>query len=250
MVQNKLFDGLKRPDITVKLDTAPIDSFLERLLTAVKTTDEQIQQLKEENQKLTGEVSALKSLVKASDVGDLREQNIELRARVKSLEEKLKVAEGKIETKAEQADLVDIRQKAISAADAASAIQTDFTTFQTENPKWSKGVDSKLNNLQSNLNDQINLLQETKAANKDVLELKQKVEQGAKMGEKIKLDMDALQRLVNEFMTGIDAKIAHKADVEQLNDKMGRLETDDLLNQVTQVLLHAPTHALRLDVEC
>ena len=36
--------------------------------------------------------------------------------------------------------------------------------------------------------------------------------------------------------TGIDAKIVHKADVEQLNDKMGRLETDDLLNQITNQL--------------
>ena len=41
-----------------------------------------------------------------------------------------------------------------------------------------------------------------------------------------------MQRLVNEFVSSFDAKIAYKADVEQLNDKMGRLETDDLLNQV------------------
>ena len=39
-----------------------------------------------------------------------------------------------------------------------------------------------------------------------------------------------------ETHTGIDAKIVHKADVEQLNDKMGRLETDDLLNQITNQL--------------
>jgi hypothetical protein len=53
---------------------------------------------------------------------------------------------------------------------------------------------------------------------------------------RFKTDIDALDQLVKEFMAGIDSKIAHKADVEQLNDKMGRLETDDLLNQITNQL--------------
>jgi hypothetical protein len=80
------------------------------------------------------------------------------------------------------------------------------------------------------------LLSEQKANKADVTDLKNKVEAVVKSGDQIKVDMDALQRLVNEFVSGVDAKIAHKADIEQLNDKMGRLETDDLLNQITNQL--------------
>jgi len=115
-------------------------------------------------------------------------------------------------------------------------IQTEFTTFQIENSKWSKGVDSKISSLQSSLNDQISRLSDQKANKTDVADLKSKVEAAVNSGNQIKVDMDALQRLVNEFVSSVDAKIAHKADVEQLNDKMGRLETDDLLNQITNQL--------------
>jgi len=229
---SKMFEGLQRPALAVKLDTTPIDSFLERLLAAVKATDDEMKLLREDNQKLSAEVTALRAMVKASDVGDLREQATELKARVKALEEKLKVAEGKIATKAEQADIVDIREKAETAAEAATAIQTEFTSFHIENSKWTKGVDSRLHGLQQSLNDQIGMLSEQKANKADMADLKQKVDSVVKTGDRIKTDMDALQRLVNEFVSSVDEKIAHKVDIEQLNDKMGRLETDDLLNQV------------------
>jgi peptidoglycan hydrolase CwlO-like protein len=233
---SKLFEGLQRPTLAVKLDTTPIDSFLERLLAAVKATDEEMKLLRDDNQKLNAEVASLRAQVRASDIGDLREQTDELKARVKSLEEKLKAAEGKIATKAEQAEIVDIRERAETAAEAASSMQTEFTSFQIENTKWTKGVDGRLNGLQSSLNDQISMLSEQKANKVDMVDLKQKVDAIVKTGDKVRGDMDALQRLVNEFVSSVDAKIAHKVDLEQLNDKMGRLETDDLLNQITNQL--------------
>jgi hypothetical protein len=121
---SKLFEGLSRPAVSVKLDCGPIDSFLERLLlgmcacveiparssvrrhrereteqtfiqvgerkkarhrgpmhphntsntiawhaAAVKATDEQIQGLKDSNQKLEAEVDSLRKQVKANDMG-------------------------------------------------------------------------------------------------------------------------------------------------------------------------------------
>jgi len=95
-----LFDGLQRPAVSVKLDTAPIDSFLERLLSAVKSTDDEMKLIREENQKLSNEVAALRAAVKANDMGDLRTETNELKSRVKSLEEKLATAEGNIAKKA------------------------------------------------------------------------------------------------------------------------------------------------------
>jgi len=100
MVVNMLFDGLQRPAVSVKLDTAPIDSFLERLLSAVKSTDDEMKLIREENQKLSNEVAALRAAVKANDMGDLRTETNELKSRVKSLEEKLATAEGNIAKKA------------------------------------------------------------------------------------------------------------------------------------------------------
>jgi len=92
-----LFDGLQRPAVSVKLDTAPIDSFLERLLSAVKSTDDEMKLIREENQKLSNEVAALRAAVKANDMGDLRTETNELKSRVKSLEEKLATAEGTLQ---------------------------------------------------------------------------------------------------------------------------------------------------------
>jgi len=100
MVVNMLFDGLQRPAVSVKLDTAPIDSFLERLLSAVKSTDDEMKLIREENQKLSNEVAALRAAVKDNNMGDLRTETNELKSRVKSLEEKLATAEGNIAEKA------------------------------------------------------------------------------------------------------------------------------------------------------
>jgi hypothetical protein len=104
------------------------------------------------------QVSSLRAAVKKSDVGELRDGMAELKSRVKSLEERLKVAgerrarqdlrifgesqrmlvkfirrfsslilvvvaEGQIESKANEIDMADIRTRAVDASEAASQMQ-------------------------------------------------------------------------------------------------------------------------------
>ena len=93
-----------------------------------------------------------------------------------------------------------------AASTAATTMQTEFTSFQIENSKWSKGVDSKLGNLQSSLNDQMSLLSEQKANKADVVDLKNRVEVVSKTGSQIKIDMEHLQHLVEQFVAGDSAR--------------------------------------------
>ena len=236
----ELFEQLQRPAngtaISVKFDTSSIDSFLEKLLLAVKATNDEVVVLREDNKKLSDEVAALRQQVKSSDVGDLGTVTEELKARVQTLEDQLKTAEEKLSTKAEEADLGPLQTKADAAADAASRIQTDFTTFHIEHSKWSKSVDSRLSGLQSSLADQVNMLSEQKANRNDVDDVKSRVDTVAQTNAKIDAEMAALKASVVDFSASIDGKIINKADVGMLDDKMGRMETDDLLNQLSNQL--------------
>jgi hypothetical protein len=91
-------------------------------------------------------------------------------------------------------------------------MQTEFTSFQIENSKWSKGVDSKLGNLQSSLNDQMSLLSEQKANKADVVDLKNRVEVVSKTGSQIKIDIEHLQHLVEKFVAGERARARVRAN--------------------------------------
>jgi uncharacterized phage infection (PIP) family protein YhgE len=199
---------------------------------AVKSTDEEIAALKEDNQKLNREVAELRAFVKKNDLS----QVASLKSRVEALEQRLKVAEEQLQTKAEVQEVAPIKAQAAAAAETATRTQTDLMAFQTEQSKWSKGMESRVNSLQTSLTDQIAQLSDQKANKADVDSLTKRVDSLTSSGSKLRDDMEALRQLIEEFVATVDAKIAHKADVELLNDKMGRLETDDLLNQITNQL--------------
>ena len=198
----------------------------------MKSTDEEIAALKEDNQKLNREVAELRAFVKKNDLS----QVASLKSRVEALEQRLKVAEEQLQTKAEVQEVAPIKAQAAAAAETATRTQTDLMAFQTEQSKWSKGMESRVNSLQTSLTDQIAQLSDQKANKADVDSLTKRVDSLTSSGSKLRDDMEALRQLIEEFVATVDAKIAHKADVELLNDKMGRLETDDLLNQITNQL--------------
>ena len=231
----QLCEGLPRPP--------PVDSFLEQLLRALKATNAEVEMMRENNQKLTGDLEEMRKKVMASDVGALQASMEALQARVKVLEDKLQIAEDKLqvaqdklEGKANGSEVSEIKDKAEAALDASNRMQTEMTTFIVDNSKWSKTVDTKLSGLQSSLSDQIGLLSDSKANKVDVAEFKTKHDDMVTTNKKIQSDMDTLEKLLKDFLDDARASLAAKADMDLLNDKMGRSETDDLLNQLTHQL--------------
>lgn len=100
MGASKLFAGLNAPQ-PLKLDTQPLDAFLAKLLEAVKSTDAELQTLREENAALRSEVGSLRSTMQKSDNELLRSDIAMLKEKVVILEGKMYNAENKIQNKAE-----------------------------------------------------------------------------------------------------------------------------------------------------
>ena len=66
-------------------------------------------------------------------------------------------------------------------------------------------------------------LSDQKANKTDVDSPAKRVDGLTSSGSKLKDDMDALRKLIEEFVATVDAKIAHKADVELLNNMTDKL---------------------------
>lgn len=235
MGASKLFAGLNAPQ-PLKLDTQPLDAFLAKLLEAVKSTDAELQTLREENAALRSEVGSLRSTMQKSDNELLRSDIAMLKEKVVILEGKMYNAENKIQNKAEASTMQEIKETADAAARGVTDLQTELSGFKTEHTKQMKETKSTLSALQSQLTEQINVLTDTKANKADVLDIRHKADNAVQLCDQNTSEMESLKQLVRDFMSKVDAAIANKADIEDLREKMGRMEVDDLVNQLTHQL--------------
>mmetsp|Transcript_28555 Transcript_28555/g.58363 ORF Transcript_28555/g.58363 Transcript_28555/m.58363 type:complete len:377 (+) Transcript_28555:52-1182(+) len=233
---SKLFVGLNAPAPYLKVDTLPLDTFLAKLLDAVKSTDMELQALKDENATLKKDVAALKNQAKNSESESLRADIAILKEKVVVLEGKLYNMESKVQSKAESSALKEVKETAESASRCVTELQTDMTTFKGDLSKHVKETKSQLSGLQNQLTEQINVLTDTKADKKDMYDLRTKIDNAVRQCDQNTEDMEALKAVIKDFMSKVEAAIAGKADVDALNEKMGRMEVDDLLNQLNSSL--------------
>eukprot|EP00961_Rhodomonas_salina_P282064 3811386-Rhodomonas_salina.1 len=112
----------------LKLDTQPLDAFLAKLLEAVKSTDAELQTLREENAALRSEVGSLRSTMQKSDNELLRSDIAMLKEKVVILEGKMYNAENKIQNKAEASTMQEIKETADAAARGVTDLQTEVST--------------------------------------------------------------------------------------------------------------------------
>jgi hypothetical protein len=235
MGASKLFAGLSAPQ-PLKLDTQHLDAFLAKLLEAVKSTDIELQALREENAQFRAEIVSLRGAVQKSDDSHLQGVVAMLKEKVVVLEGKLFNMENKIKDKAEASALKEIRETAEAAARNANDLQAEVAQLKTDFTKQTKETKSMLAALQSQLTEQIHFLTDNKADKLEVAQISATTDNLVQVCDHNTSEMEQLKAIVREFMSKVDAAIAGKADVEDLKEKMGRMEVDDLINQLTHQL--------------
>ena len=225
MVVGKLFQGLSAPKSCLKVDSAPLDSFLEKLLSAVVQTDSELAKLREENTTLRRDVASLQ----ASDARTMRVELTDVIKRVQELEKKLSAAEEKLQLKADSEELTQVRNQATTANSIAIEVTNDFNSFRSDAAKQTKDIRSQISSISNQLNEQISKLSESKANKSEMAQCSAKADNSALQCEKNTSDLREVLRSNAEFMAFAQAELAKKVGFDAINDKIGRMECDDLL---------------------
>ncbi len=209
----------------MKVDTTPLDSFLEKLLGAVIQTDAELAKLREENAALKRDVVALQ----ASDARTMRVELTDVMKRVQELESKLAAADVKLQQKADNDALSEVREQAESGNRVAMEVSNNFANFKTDAAKQTKEIRTQISSMSNQLNEQISKLAESKANKSDMAQCSSKAENAAQQCEKNTIDLKECLRASAEFMARAEAELAKKVGFDAINDKIGRMECDDLL---------------------
>jgi hypothetical protein len=222
---SKLFQGLAAPKACMKVDTTPLDSFLEKLLGAVLQTDADLAKLREENAALKKDVVALQ----ASDARTMRVELSDVIKRVQELESKFEAANLKLQQKADNDDLSEVREQAESGNRVAMEVSNNFSNFKVEAAKQTKEIRTQISSISNQLNEQISKLAESKANKSDMAQCSSKAENAAQQCERNTIDLKECLRASAEFMARAESELAKKVGFDAINDKIGRMECDDLL---------------------
>ena len=209
----------------MKVDTTPLDSFLEKLLGAVLQTDIDLAKLREENAALRRDVVALQ----ASDARTMRVELTDVIKRVQELESKLAAADAKLQQKADNDALSEVREQAESGTRVAMEVSNNFANFKVEAAKQTKEIRTQISSMSNQMNEQISKLAESKANKSDMAQCSSKAENAAQQCERNTIDLKDCLRTSADFMARAEAELAKKVGFDAINDKIGRMECDDLL---------------------
>jgi hypothetical protein len=229
---SKLFQGLAAPKASLRIDSSPLDSFLEKLLGAVLQTDAELTKLREENAALKKDVTALQ----ASDARTMRVELNDVMKRVQDLESKLMAAENKLQQKADSNDLAEIRDQAEAGNRTATEVSNNFDSFKSDTAKQTKEIRSQISSISNQLNEQISKLSESKANKSDMAQCATKAENAAQQCDRNTIDLRDCLKSNADFMAHAQAELAKKVGFDAINDKIGRMECDDLLKILSNEL--------------
>jgi len=281
----------------IKMETSSLDSFLEKLLQALKQHETDMAEIKTTNKKLAAEVDDLKAQVKASGGAEMLKELKDLSSRFKvllssppllsspssllvlsvspspvssssslachsrpwlhvssspvfllaaysrcvgadggqDLEARLAIVEQRMENKAEATQLQEVKEVAERGERSLLELSTEFTGFKSDIMKSIKGLDGRLSSLQSQVSEQINHLADSKANKSEVTELGKKTESLGKVCDNNTDEVQEMRRRMDEFLQGVDSKIEMKADRDSLNNRITRVEVDDLLSSLSSL---------------
>lgn len=222
---SKSFQGLAAPKASLRIDSSPLDSFLEKLLSAVLQTDAELTKLRDENVALRKDVAALQS----SDSKTMRVELNDVMKRVLDLEIKLAAAENKLQQKADSSVLSEVRDQAEAGNRIATEVSNNFDSFKSDSSKQTKEIRSQISSVSNQLNEQISKLSETKANKSEMAQCSAKADNASQQCDKNTIDLRECLRSNAEFMAHAQAELAKKVGFDAINDKMGRMECDDLL---------------------
>ncbi|EKX42422.1 hypothetical protein GUITHDRAFT_141351 [Guillardia theta CCMP2712] len=219
----------------IRMETSSLDSFLEMLLQALKQQEADMADMRTTNKKLAAEVDELKSQVKASGGGEMLKELKGLSSRFKDLEARLVIVEQGMENKADASQLQEVKEAAERAERSLMELSTEFTGFKSDLMKTIKGLEGRVSALQSQVAEQINHLADSKANKAEVTEMGRRTESLGKVCDSNTEAVEEMKRRMDEFLQGIDSKIEMKADRDSLNNKITRVEVDDLLSSLSSL---------------